>query len=160
MVPCRPPRQEVLFGASAPTYVASTANAREANVPFRSMVPNGWSLAPPEPQSYGGRFVSPSGDTWLWFLAVSANREATVNANTDRLAPGPPERVIYEARGGDWLVTSAIFYRRAMLACSGTKLPTLSSNILHGKALVIPFLPRSALRSRALSEQRRTQWGL
>ena len=105
----------------AGTYVASTANAREADVPFRSIVPSSWSLAPPELQSYGRRFVSPSGDAWLWFFAVPANREAT-----DRLAPGPPERVTYEARGGDWLVSSGyrgnrIFYRRAMLACNGTK---------------------------------------
>jgi len=42
---------------------------------------------------------------------------------------GPPTlqgRVIYEARGGDWMVTSGyrgnrIFYRRAMLACNNTK---------------------------------------
>lgn len=110
----------------AGTYGASTANAREADVPFRSIVPGSWTLAPPEPQSFGRRFVSPSGDAWLWFFAVPAKREATVNANTDRLAPGPPERVTYEARGGDWLVSSGyrgnrIFYRRAMLACNGTK---------------------------------------
>jgi hypothetical protein len=116
----------ILSSIVAGTYVASTANAREADVPFRSIVPSSWTLAPPEPQSYGRRFVSPSGDAWLWFFAVPANREATVNANTDRLAPGPPEQVTYEARGDDWLVNSGyrgnrIFYRRAMLACNGTK---------------------------------------
>jgi hypothetical protein len=111
----------------AATYVASTTNARETEVPFRSIVPSSWTLAPPEPQSYGRRFVSPSGDAWLWFFAVPTNREATVNSNTDRLAPGPAERPTYEARGGDWLVSSGyrggnrIFYRRAMLACNGTK---------------------------------------
>jgi hypothetical protein len=110
----------------AATYVASTTNARETDVPFRSIVPSSWNLAPPEPQSYGRRFVSPSGDAWLWFFAVPTNREATVNANTDRLALGPAKRPTYEARGGDWLVSSGyrgnrIFYRRAMLACNGTK---------------------------------------
>jgi hypothetical protein len=44
----------------AATYVVSTANAREADVPFRSIVPSSWTLAPPAPQSHGRRFVSPS----------------------------------------------------------------------------------------------------
>jgi serine/threonine-protein kinase len=107
-------------------YLVPAATAREADMPFRSIVPNGWTLLPPEPQSYGHRFVSPTGDAWLWFFAVPANREAAVSANTDRVAPAQTERVTYEARGRNWLVSSGykgdrIFYRKAILACKGTK---------------------------------------
>ena len=102
------------------------ANAREADIPFRSIVPNGWTLLPPEPQSQGRRFVSPTGDAWLWFFAVPSHREAVVNTKAERLEPPPTERVTYERRGSDWVVSSGyrgdrIFYRRAMLACNGTK---------------------------------------
>ena len=110
----------------AATYVVSTASARESDVPFQSIVPSNWTLAPPAPQSYGRRFVSPTGDAWLWFFAVPVNREAAVNANADQFAPPPTEQVTYERRGSDWVVSSGyrgdrIFYRRAMLACRGTK---------------------------------------
>jgi hypothetical protein len=107
-------------------HLIPAANAREADIPFRSIVPNSWTLLPPERQSYGHRFVSPNGDAWLWFFAVPANREAAVSANTDQVAPAM-ERVTYEARGRDWLVSSGyrggdrIFYRKAILACKGTK---------------------------------------
>lgn len=113
-----------LAGASAGLIPA--AGAREADIPFDSIVPRDWTLLAPEPQSSGRRYVSPAGDAWLWFFAVPADREAAVDANTDRVAPAPPERVTYAARGGDWVVSSGykgdrIFYRRAMLACNGTK---------------------------------------
>jgi hypothetical protein len=60
------------------------------------------------------------------FFAVPANREAAVNANAEQLASPPAERVTYERQGSDWVVSSGyrgdrIFYRRAMLACNGTK---------------------------------------
>ena len=70
----------------AATYVVSIASARESDVPFRSIVPSNWTLAPPAPQSYGRRFVSPTGDAWLWFFAVPVNREAAVSANADQFA--------------------------------------------------------------------------
>jgi hypothetical protein len=80
----------------AMTNVIPTAYAREADMPFRSIVPNSWKL------------------------------QTAVNANTHQLASPPTERVTYEARGGDWLVSSGyggdqIFYRKAILACNGTK---------------------------------------
>ena len=104
----------------------SAANAREADIPFRSLVPNSWTLLRSDPQSYGRRFVSPTGDAWLWFFAVPVSREAAVNANAGQFAPPPTEQVTYERRGSDWVVSSGyrgdrIFYRRAMLACRGTK---------------------------------------
>jgi hypothetical protein len=63
--------------------------------------------------------VSPSGDAWLWYFAVPADREAGGS-------PAPAEQITYEARGGDWVVASGyrgdrIFYRRAMLACNNMK---------------------------------------
>ena len=58
--------------------------------------------------------------------SVPVNRETAVNANADQFAPPPTEQVTYERRGSDWVVSSGyigdrIFYRRAMLACRGTK---------------------------------------
>jgi hypothetical protein len=116
----------VLSLAAATTYTSPAATARETDIPFRSIVPNSWTLLPSEPQSYGRRFVSPAGDAWLWFFAVPANREAAVNANADQFPPPRAERVTYKRRGSDWVVSSGyrgdrIFYRRAMLACNGTK---------------------------------------
>jgi hypothetical protein len=115
-----------LIVALSLAVAGSAANAREADIPFRSLVPNSWTLLPPDPQSYGRRFVSPTGDAWLWFFAVPVNREAAVDANADQFAPPPTEQVTYERRGSDWVVSSGyrgdrIFYRRAMLACRGTK---------------------------------------
>jgi hypothetical protein len=115
-----------LIVALSLAVAGSAANAREADIPFRSLVPNSWTLLPPDPQSYGRRFVSPTGDAWLWFFAVPVNHEAAVNANADQFAPPPAEQVTYERRGSDWVVSSGyrgdrIFYRRAMLACRGTK---------------------------------------
>ena len=116
----------VLSLAVALSYASLAAKAREADMPFQSLVPNSWTLLPPDPQSYGRRFVSPTGDAWLWFFAVPVSREAAVNANADQFAPPPTEQVTYERRGRDWVVSSGyrgdrIFYRRAMLACRGTK---------------------------------------
>ena len=95
------------------------ADARESDVPFRSIVPDTWTLLPRAPDTLGRRFVSPSGDAWLWYFAVPANRKAANLA-------AATEQVTYEARGGDWVVASGyrgnrIFYRRAMLACNNTK---------------------------------------
>jgi hypothetical protein len=67
----------------------------------------------------GSRFVSPSGDAWLWYFAVPATRKAAD-------VPAATEQVTYEAGGSDWIITSGyrsdrIFYRRAMLACNNSK---------------------------------------
>ena len=81
----------------------STADARETDLPFESIVPNSWTLLPPEPRSFGRRFVSPTGDAWLWFFAVPVNREAAVNGNMNEVASPAPERVTYERQGGGWV---------------------------------------------------------
>ena len=96
----------------------SVADARELDVPFRAIVPNSWTLLPRAPDSLGRRFVSPSGDAWLWYFAVPVQSQGRPPT-----ARGEPT---YQARGGDWTVTSGyrgdrIYYRRAMLACHNTK---------------------------------------
>ena len=118
-------RVTIPFLVVAVTYL-STADAQETDLPFELIVPNSWTLLPPEPHSFGRRFVSPTGDAWLWFFAVPVNREAAVNGNMNEVASPAPERVTYERQGGGWVVSSGyrgnrIFYRKAILACHGTK---------------------------------------
>jgi hypothetical protein len=107
-----------VLSLSVATAYSQAAAAREADVPFQAIVPNDWTLLPRAPDSLGRRFVSPSGDAWLWYFAVPVNAQGQ--------PPTPRGQVTYTARGGDWIVTSGyrgerIFYRRAMLACNGTK---------------------------------------
>jgi hypothetical protein len=134
------------------------ADAREVDVPFRSIVPYSWTLLPPAPDSYGRRFVSPSGEAWLWYFAVPVNREAAANANIEQGQPGPMEQVTYEARGGDWIVTSGyrgnrIFYRRAMLACSNTKWRHIEFEYpAWEKRLFDNFVTRTSFALRAYKE--------
>ena len=99
-------------------YAGGVADARELDVPFRAIVPNSWTLLPRAPDSLGRRFISPSGDAWLWYFAVPVQSQGH--------PPTARGQATYEARGGDWTVTSGywgdrIFYRRAMLACHNTK---------------------------------------
>jgi hypothetical protein len=96
----------------------NVASARELDVPFRAIVPNSWTLLPRTPDSVGRRFISPSGDAWLRYFAVPVHAQGR--------PPTARGQATYEARGGDWTVTSGyrgdrIFYRRAMLACHNTK---------------------------------------
>src|SRR4029079_18238295 len=96
----------------------SVADARELDVPFQAIVPNSWTLLPRAPDSLGRRFISPSGDAWLWYFAVPVQAQGR--------PPTARGQATYGARGRDWTVTSGyrgdrIFYRRAMLACNNTK---------------------------------------
>jgi len=96
----------------------SVADARELDVPFQAIVPNSWTLLPRAPDSLGRRFISPSGDAWLWYFAVPVQSQGR--------PPTARGELTYQARGGDWTVTSGyrgdrIYYRRAMLACHNTK---------------------------------------
>ena len=88
----------------ATTYVIPTAYALDADVPFRSIVPNSWKLLPRKAELPGRRFVSPAGDAWLWYFAVPVNRVA--NAKTGEHAAFLTQRVTYARRGGDWFVSS------------------------------------------------------
>jgi hypothetical protein len=139
----------ILFLSVAAAYSTET-DAREADVPFGGIVPNDWTLLPRAPDSLGRRFVSPSGDAWLWYFAVPANAQG-----------GPPTsqgRVTYQARGGDWIVTSGyrgnrIFYRRAMLACNNTKWRQIEFEYpASEKRLFDSFVTRTSLSLRAYKE--------
>ena len=114
----------ILSFVVATTYVIPTAYALDADIPFRSIVPNSWKLLPRKAELPGRRFVSPAGDAWLWYFAVPVSRVA--NAKTGEHAAFLTQRVTYARRGGDWFVSSGyrgdrIFYRKAILACHGTK---------------------------------------
>jgi len=147
-----------ILSLSVAAAYSSVADAREADVPFRFIVPNSWTLLPPAPDSYGRRFVSPSGDAWLWYFAVPVNRDAAVNANAERGPPVPTEQVTYEVRGGDWIVTSGyrgnrIFYRRAMLACNNTKWRHIEFEYpASEKRLFDDFVTRTSFALRAYKE--------
>jgi hypothetical protein len=54
----------------------SVAEAREPAVPFSAIIPDDWTLLPRAPDTLGRRFVSPSGDAWLWYFAVPVNAQA------------------------------------------------------------------------------------
>lgn len=41
-----------------------------------TLVPRDWGAAPRNPASPGSRFVSPTGDAWLWVYAVPADEDA------------------------------------------------------------------------------------
>jgi hypothetical protein len=137
---------------------AWVADAREPNVPFRAIVPNDWTLLPRAPDSFGRRFISPSGNAWLWYFAVPVNRKAAVNGNAERGSPGPMEQITYEARGGDWFVTSGyrgnrIFYRRAMVACNNTKWRHIEFEYpASEKRLFDNFVTRTSFALRAYKE--------
>ena len=92
-------RVTIPFLVVAVTYL-STADAQETDLPFESIVPNSWTLLPPEPHSFGRRFVSPTGDAWLRFFAVPVNREAAVNGNMNEVASPVPSGMRLEFGGG------------------------------------------------------------
>jgi hypothetical protein len=129
----------------------SIVAARESDVPFRGIVPDSWTLLPRAPDSLGRRFVSPSGDAWLWYFAVPANAQVASRA--------PAEQVTYAARGGDWIVTSGyrgnrIFYRRAMLACNNTKWRQIEFEYpASEKRLFDSFVTRTSFALRAYKER-------
>ena len=126
------------------------SGTRELDVPFRATVPNSWTLLPRAPDSLGRRFISPSGDAWLWYFAVPVQAQG-----------GPPTargQATYEARGGDWTVTSGyrgdrIFYRRAMLACHSTKWRQIEFEYpASEKRLFDNFVTRTSYALRAYKE--------
>ena len=108
------------------------------------------ALLPRAPDSLGRRLVSPSGDAWLWYFAVPVNARAGPPAST--------EQVTYQARGGDWIVTSGyrgnrIFYRRAMLACNNTKWRQIEFEYpASEKRLFDSFVTRTSYALRAYKE--------
>jgi hypothetical protein len=98
---------------------AAAQSGRAAD--FRSMMPPGWTLLPPDNNWHGYRFASPAGDAWLSLYSRAAERES-VDAHMQWVRTIPGERITYERKGRGWIVVSGykddrIFYRKAMLAC-------------------------------------------
>jgi hypothetical protein len=128
----------------------SVADARELDVPFRGIVPNSWTLLPRAADTLGRRFVSPSGDAWLWYFAVPVHGQGR--------PPIPSGQATYGARGGDWTVTSGyrgdrIFYRRVMLACNNTKWRQIEFEYpASEKRLFDSFVTRTSYALRAYKE--------
>lgn len=112
------------------TLVAGPAAARVSSEPgnisdFRSIVPQDWTLLPPDSKWRGRRFVSPSGDAWLALYARPADSES-LRAHMEAVKSGNGERITYEREGRTWIVVSGyrgerIFYRKAMLACGNRR---------------------------------------
>ena len=128
----------------------SVADARELDVPFRAIVPNSWTLLPRAADSPGRRFISPSGDAWLWYFAVPVSAQ--------RRPPYPTRASDVCAQSADWTVTSGyrgdrIFYRRAMLACHNTKWRQIEFEYpASEKRLFDGFVTRTSYALRAYKE--------
>ena len=102
--------------------IAATANANRSSSDYYSIVPPSWRLLPANEETHEQRFVSPSGDAWLSLYALPPVE--SVASHLAAVRRGEHERITYERVGRTWIVVSGykgdrIFYRKAMLACSG-----------------------------------------
>ena len=70
----------VLSLAVAVSYASLAAKAREADMPFQSLVPNSWTLLPPDPQSYGEKNDGDVSLSLLW-VRVSDGRSRRARRN-------------------------------------------------------------------------------
>ena len=107
-------------------FVALTS-AQARNQP--DLVPEGWSKVPSRgnPNTIG--FVSPDGRARLTLGRSRADREDP-RREMDDIAHRPGGVITYQRRGRSWIVVSGyrqgeIFYRRANLACGGTRWHTI-----------------------------------
>jgi hypothetical protein len=112
-----------LFGMALCT-IAPSANARQpvGGPDYLAIVPPDWKLLSEDAISHERRFVSPSGDAWLSLYARPP--DDSIEAHLERVRHHENERITYERVGATWIVVSGyngdrIFYRKAMLACSG-----------------------------------------
>ena len=123
LVRCHPMRilmlccMVMLMGAFAP------AAATPARDDLHSIIPQDWRSVPPPRGSNTRGFVSPDGNSKIVFYARPATRPVAAQmAGLMRVQGG---HITYERGGQTWIVVSGffgnrIFYRKAMLACSGT----------------------------------------
>jgi hypothetical protein len=100
---------------------SATARQPAGGPDYLAIVPPDWKLLS-EDANHERRFVSPSGDAWLSLYARPP--EESIEAHLERARHHDHERITYERRGANWIVVSGykgdrIFYRKAMLACSG-----------------------------------------
>lgn len=108
----------------ASLVVAGAASAQPRGGNLLSIIPRNWSLAS-NPHSNDRRFVSPDGKAWLSIYATPARSDALL-AEKDAVARVADGRITYQRIGQNWIVVSGfqgdrIFYRKAMLACSGRR---------------------------------------
>jgi hypothetical protein len=89
------------------------------------LVPDGWYVVQSHQDDGTQRYVSPDGRSSLTLGAADARlRDAAGEMN--KIAHQPGETITYEKSERSWLVVSGyrnneIFYRRANLACAGTR---------------------------------------
>jgi hypothetical protein len=98
------------------------AAASRRNVP---LVPDGWYAVQSFQDGSTRRYVSPDGRSFLTFGEADAGLH-DVAAEKDKIARQPGETITYEKSERSWIVVSGyrndeIFYRRANLACGGTR---------------------------------------
>ncbi len=114
-----------LFGIAL-CAVASNVIAKQpiGDPDYLAIVPPDWKLLSEDTTSHERRLVSPSGDAWLSLYARPPDE--SIEAHMERVRHQDHERITYERRGATatFIVVSGyngdrIFYRQAMLACSG-----------------------------------------
>lgn len=104
--------------------VAGTAHA-DAIPPhsdFRAIIPHNWRLDPQFQGSTVAKFISPAGDAWLALFARPVHQSLT--SQLAQLRAVRDGQITYQREGRTWIVVSGfkgnrIFYRKAILACSG-----------------------------------------
>ena len=112
-----------LFGIALCVIPSSVTAKQPVGGPdYLAIVPPDWKLLSEDAISHERRFVSPSGDAWPSLYASPP--EESIEAHLERVRHHDHERITYERRGANWIVVSGykgdrIFYRKAMLACSG-----------------------------------------
>jgi hypothetical protein len=94
-----------------------------------NLVPPGWQPAEVEPGETGRRFVSADGTSWMTAKQSAARRDRLAS-DMEAIAQKPGERITYQRRGASWIAVSGyrgdqIFYRKANLACGGTRWNTI-----------------------------------
>ena len=96
---------------------------RSAPIPLAAIVPPGWQLQPPEPNSQSKRFKSPDGAAWLAIYKTSADGPVADHMKSVAFA-GEGETLTSIQGERSWIAVagfkeSRMFYRKAILACGG-----------------------------------------
>jgi serine/threonine-protein kinase len=105
----------------APEDIAREPRGRAEASQF---VPRDWQLQPADPNWQGRRYVAPEGNAWVALYSANAANDASARFKAVAFADG--EEVTYLRGERDRLTVSGrkgdrIFYRKVMLACSGTQ---------------------------------------
>src|SRR5258708_1203353 len=96
-------------------------NYARAGSVLASLVPRDWRGAPHDPNLQGSRFVSPTGEAWIRFYAVPADKEGLDQYwKTVAFMEGDDVRSLQRNRA--WVEVSGfkggrMYFRKAVLAC-------------------------------------------